>query len=195
YTRNHGGVKHPLADQTLDMVWLKVPNLEAYNRVAQQIESSVLFSNPAVRCETLSSGVVSALEGFRDLIWALRWLLTPAILATMTVIIANAISISVRERRSEIAVLKVLGFRPTQVLSMVLGEAMLIGSAGGLLSASITYGVVNKLLGSPEAFALYIPDQALWGGLAIGGLTALAGSLLPAWSACRVNVAEVFARV
>ena len=45
----------------------------------------------------------------------------------MALVIANAISISVRERRTEMAVLKVLGFRPGQILVLVLGEALLIG--------------------------------------------------------------------
>ena len=57
----------------------------------------------------------------------MRWLLVPAILVTMALVIANAISISVRERRTEMAVLKVLGFHPTQILLLVLGEALLIG--------------------------------------------------------------------
>jgi len=42
-------------------------------------------------------------------------------------------------------------------------------------------------------FDIY-PD-ALWWGLVFGVGTALAGSILPAWSACNVKVAEVFAKV
>ena len=44
----------------------------------------------------------------------------------MSLVIANAISISVRERRTEMAVLKVLGFA-LQILRLVLGEALLLG--------------------------------------------------------------------
>ena len=72
------------------------------------------------------------LEPFRDLIWGMRWLLAPACLATILLVIANAISISVRERRLELAVLKVLGFRPYQILILVLGESLLLGVGGGL---------------------------------------------------------------
>jgi putative ABC transport system permease protein len=52
-------------------------------------------------------------------------------------------------------------------------------------------------LSLPIAFfgVFYIPLAAIWWGAAVGVGTALAGSLLPAWTARRVRVADVFARV
>ena len=49
----------------------------------------------------------------------------------------------------------------------------------------------------PVAFFLKIDlfADALWWGFLLGGLTALAGSFLPAWSARTVRVSEVFAKV
>jgi putative ABC transport system permease protein len=193
YPRSHGGQKHPLADRSLNSVWLQVSDLPAYGRIAEQIEASGLFVNPAIKCETLSSGMSTWIEGYQDLFWAMRWLLAPSILATMTLVLANAISISVRERRTEMAVLKVLGYRPAQILTLVLGEALLIGTVSGFLSAAITYLVVNHAPHS-RAFNIWVPESALWWGPLAGGLTALAGSVVPAWSACKLRVSEVFAR-
>jgi putative ABC transport system permease protein len=124
----------------------------------------------------------------------------PAILVTLALVIANAISISVRERRTEMAVLKVLGFTPNQILLFVLGEALLIGCGSGLLSAWVTQFLINELVGGvalPIGFfsKFFIADAAPWWGLGIGALTALAGSALPAWSARSVKVSEVFAKV
>jgi putative ABC transport system permease protein len=179
---------------------LKLPDSNAFNRVAEQIENSPELSSPAVRCETMASGVSSMLEPFRDLIWGMRWLLAPACLATVLLVIANAISISVRERRLEMAVLKVLGFRPYQVMILVLGESLLLGVGAGFLSSGLTFVVINYGLGGisfPIGFfdRFFIPHAALWWGPAIGGLAALAGSLFPAWSARGVRVAEVFSKV
>ena len=69
--------------------------------------------------QTLSSALGSVRDVYRDLIWGLRWLLSPAILATMTLVLSNAVSISIRERRTEIAVLK--------VLAAYLGALLLLG--------------------------------------------------------------------
>ena len=191
---------HPLADKTLNLVWLRVPDSETFGRVAQQILSSPSYTNPAVKFETAASGVATFLDAYRDLIWGMRWLLAPAILLTLSLVISNAISISVRERQTELAVLKVLGFRPWQILTLVLGEALLIGILSGLFSALATYVVINYAIGGikfPIAFfgAFYIPAQAILWGFVVGLLTALIGSLIPAWTAQKVNVAEVFAKV
>jgi putative ABC transport system permease protein len=192
--------KHPQADRNLNLVWLKVPNTRAYNRIAYQIERSPYFTSPAVKCETASSGYASFLDSLRDLVWGVRWLLAPACLITLSLVIANAISISVRERRMELAVLKVLGFRPGQILLLVLGEALLLGAGAGFASSALTYGVINHVMGGlkfPVAFfdTFLIPRDALWWGPSVGGLAALLGSFLPAWSARNVKVAEVFSKV
>ena len=191
---------HPAAEKCLNLVWLKVPNKEAFDKVSQQILTSPAFTLPTVKVETASSGVASFLEAYRDLFWGMRYLLAPAALLTMSLVIANAISISVRERQKEFAVLKVLGFTPRHILIMVLGEALLIGCLAGIASAGGTYLIINKAMGGfkfPIAFfpSFMIPKGALWWGPTIGGGTALLGSVIPAWNACKVKVSEVFSRV
>jgi putative ABC transport system permease protein len=194
YARTHGGHNHPMAARTLNIVWLQVRNQEEFNHVSRQIEASPLLQAPPLKCETLSSGVANALEGFRDLIFGMRWLLSPALLATMTLILANAISISVRERRLELAVLKVLGFRPLQILLLVIGEAAMLGSAGGLAGVFITYVLLNEVVNRLVPNPIFVPVSMLGWGILLGAGAAVLGSALPAWSACRVRVTEVFAR-
>jgi putative ABC transport system permease protein len=191
---------HPLDNRRLNLIWLRVPDKASYARVAKVIEDSPYLSNPQVKVETASSGIGSWMEPYSDLLWGVKWLLVPAILGIMALVIANAISISVRERYQEIAVLKVLGFRPRQVLVLVLGESLLVGGLSGLLSASLAFGLINGLAGGvqfPVAFfpAFQIPLHAFWWGLATGFATAFVGSFMPAWSARSVKVSEVFSRV
>jgi putative ABC transport system permease protein len=198
--RGPDGGRHPLFDKRLNLVMLKVRDKETYGRLAEQIERSPFLAQPAVKVETASSGAAAFLQPYLDLIRGIRYLLVPALLVSMTLVIANAIGISVRERRTEIAVLKVLGFRPAQVLSLVLGEALLVGGSSGLASAALTYGVVNGLVGGiqfpvPYLPAVRVPLQALAWGLALGLDTALLGSFLPAWHAGRLKVSNVFATV
>jgi putative ABC transport system permease protein len=192
--------QHPMTDKSLGLVFLRVPNMSAYDRVAAQISSSPEFRTPAVKCETLSSGIASYMDSYKDLLFGLRWLLVPSLLVTISLVIANAISISVRERRVEMAVLKVLGFSPNQILMLVLSEALLIGCISGVASAAATWLLVNKLMDGLPLFMgffskFFIDDAAPWWGLAIGAATALIGSLLPAWSARSVKVSEVFSKV
>jgi putative ABC transport system permease protein len=194
------GQKHSLADKSLNLIWLRVPDTATFNKVAGQIQEPGKYTAPAVKCETASSGIASFLDAYRDLLWGMRNVLVPVLLVTMALVIAASISISVRERRTEMAVLKVLGFGPGQVMLLVLGEAVLIGAGSGLFSAGCSILIVNYYFGGfkfPIGFfpSFLIPVDALWWGLAIGGLASLAGSLVPSWSARQVKVAEVFAKI
>jgi putative ABC transport system permease protein len=192
--------KHPLADKTLNLVWLRVPDMKAFDQVTQQIMRSPLYSVPAVKCETASSGIAAFLDAYKDLLFIMEALLVPGAIGTLTLVMANAISINVRERRNEMAVMKVLGFQPRQILILVLGEALLLGGLAGVVSAGGTYLLIDVVLGGlkfPIAFfpAFFVPAQAWWWGLVIGAGTALAGSIAPAISACTVKPSEVFAKV
>lgn len=200
YPRTHAGKAHSMAGKSLNLVWVRVANNDDFSRVADQVAKSPLFGNPSVKLETASSGIAAFLDAYRDLIWGMRWLLSPAILVTLSLVISNSISISVRERRLELAVLKVLGFQPWQLLVLVLGEALLIGILAGLASAGGAYFLINDWLGGvkfPIAFipVFFIPSDAFWWGIGIGGCTALVGSIMPALSARKVRVSDVFSKV
>ncbi len=200
YPATHGGKPHPMMKGTLNLVWLRVPDRDAFQKVRTQVESSPLYSNPAVKCETAASGISTFMEAYRDLIFGMRYLLSPAIIVVLCLVIANAIGISVRERRTELAVLKVLGFSPWQLMILVLGEALLLGGGTSLLSALGTQFVINDLMGGlkfPIAFFstfMVSTDAVVW-GIAFSTGAAFLGSILPALSARNVKVSEVFSKV
>jgi putative ABC transport system permease protein len=194
------GKPHPLAEKTLNLVWVKVPSKDNFTKMAGQIDNSPMFATPPVKIETASSGVANFLAAYKDLLWILQWILAPSIIVTLAVVISNAISISVRERRKEMAVLKVIGFQPNQIMMLVLGEAILLGVVAGSISSIGTYFLVNNVIGGipfPIAFFSSFPvlDGALWWGAAIGFLTSFAGSILPAWSTRSIKVVDVFSKV
>jgi putative ABC transport system permease protein len=194
------GQRHPLAEKTLNYFWARFPEKEGFERYAEVVSRPGRFSSPSVKAEMGYAAVASFLEAWQTILSALRYLVAPGIVVTMIVIVANAISIGVRERQKEMAVLKVLGFRPWQILLLVLGEAVLLGALSGTIAAVGGWYIVNHVVGGiplPIAFfgRFRIADAALWWGPAVGALTALCGSFLPAWSARTVKVSEVFSKV
>lgn len=201
YPLSHAGKTHPMANKSLNLVWLRLPDQPTFQQVADQIMTNPAYKSPtAVKIETASSGIGTFLEAYRDLIWGMRWLLSPAIIITLSLVIAVSIFISVLERRMEFAILKVLGFRPWQILVLVVCEAVIVGGLSGLVSSGGTYLLINNVFGGlkfPIAFfpVFLISWQAWWWGPAIGVGTALAGSIIPAWQARNVRVAEVFSKI
>src|SRR5713101_6920387 len=194
-----GASRHPLESKRLNFVWLRVGNPEEFTQIGQQIESSSQFREPAVKCETFGSMVASFLDAYTGFIWFIKWILVPGSMVSMIMVIANAISLSVRERRKEIAVLKVLGFGPGIIMFLVLGEAILLGGGCGLITGGLTFEIFNTLMGGIRVFPGNPPYpvalDALWWGPMVGGGAALLGSILPAWTARTVKVAEVFAKI
>jgi putative ABC transport system permease protein len=200
YPAKNNRQPHPLADKSLNLVWLKFADRETFTRASSQMLKDPAFSNPAIKIETLASGVSTFLEAYRDILWGIRYLLAPTIVIVLATVIMNAISISVRERMKEFAVMKVLGFQPKHLLLFVLGEAILVGATSGTISAVGTFVLVNYYYGGlkfPIAFfgAFFIPTSALWWGPIVGTLAAFSGSIVPALQAQRVRVADVFSRI
>jgi putative ABC transport system permease protein len=181
-------------DGKVNLGWFQTKTASSAAEMAGIVEKYIAD----LKCETASSAVSRFLEPFKDLLFGVKYLLVPAIFVVMTVIVANAIGITVRERRQEIAVLKVLGFDSRQILFLVLGEGLLIGILAGTLGSTMTYVLVNSAgIKIPIGFfpVFYVPEEALtWGPLA-GGFTALVGALFPAWNARKVKVVDVFSKV
>jgi putative ABC transport system permease protein len=192
--------RHELDNRRLNLIWLRVRDKDAVPKVAAIIEGSPKFADRPLKCETASSGIASFLDAYRDLLWYMKWLVVPSMIISMILVISNVIAITVRERRTEMAVMKVLGFRPTQVQILVLGEAILVGGLSGLAAALWTIAIINWIIGGipfPIAFfpAFRIPLGAMAWGFGLGAGTGILGSFLPAWTARTVKVSEVFSKV
>jgi putative ABC transport system permease protein len=191
--------RKPILDRgRIDMFWVEVGKKDDFPQVVEQINTSPLFREPQVKCETFASLIANFLDSYSGFIWFIQWVLVPGCMFSMVLLIANAISLNVRERTKEMAILKVIGFRPVHLLGLVLGEALLLGAVSGLIAGGLICWIANTFfggitVGGSDPFP--VPWQAiLWGG-SVGGGTALIGSLLPAWTACSVRASQVFARV
>src|SRR3989475_6322320 len=77
------------------------------------------------------------------------------VLFTVVLIVASSVAMSARERTTQIAVIRALGFRRRQVLALVLSEAMVLALLGGLVgvlfSIPFTHMLVEGMKHSPVA--------------------------------------------
>jgi putative ABC transport system permease protein len=195
FQRQLQAVKSPFQGK-VDVGWLLVQSQDAATRVA----GAIMKYHPQLKVETLAAAMNRFLEPFKDLLLGVKYVLVPAIYLVMTLIVANAISITVRERQLELAVLKVMGFQGSQILTLVLGEGLLLGGVAGALGAWGTYGLVNLVMGGVKFqigfFPIFfVPKGALWWGPVAGASVALAGCAWPAWKARATKVVDVFSKV
>lgn len=119
-----------------------------------------------------------------------------AVCFTILLVTANTMSMAVRERRKEIAVLKTVGFGSGQVMGLILCEALVMGMLGGALGIGGTLWAIEVMNGAPGQTVLGIshlelrPAVALFGaGVAL--TLGLAAGFVPAWGAYRARVTEM----
>ena len=108
---------------------------------------------------------------------------------------ANTMAESVRERTSELAVLKTLGFSDGLVLALVLAESCAIAGVGGLLGLGLAAVIVPGIPTGNLLQALYVPKSSFVTGLAlVVGLGVVSG-IFPALRAMRLRIVDALRRV
>jgi putative ABC transport system permease protein len=127
-----------------------------------------------------------------------------AVAFTILLVTANTMSMAVRERRTEIGVLKTLGFSSAHVMGFVVGEALLLGVLGGALGVfgsqgllytlSHTPGIADLLAGIGLSGIELKPAVALL-GFFIAVVLGLFAGFVPAVSAYRARITDILRTV
>jgi putative ABC transport system permease protein len=108
---------------------------------------------------------------------------------------ANTMAESVRERTSELAVLKTLGFTDGRVLGLVLVESCVIAGTGGFLGLALSGFIVPRIPTGNLLQNLFVPTASLGLGVALVlGLGFVAG-IFPALRAMRLRIVDALRRV
>jgi putative ABC transport system permease protein len=123
-----------------------------------------------------------------------------AVCFTILLVTANTMSMALRERRTEIAVLKTLGFTSGQVMSLVVSEALVLGGLGGVLGIAGTYALLWVIDHATSGRWLGLTGLGLGLSVALFGfdaalVVAFAAGFMPAWGAYRARVTEMLRTV
>lgn len=123
-------------------------------------------------------------------------LILGAVFFTLLLVSGNTMSQSVRERISELAVLKTLGFTDLSVLGIVLSESILIMAIGGLLGMGIGWLLVQGMMEEMGAFlpGIFLSPAAIATGFAIMIGAGIVSGIFPALNAMRLTIIDALAR-
>ena len=113
---------------------------------------------------------------------------------TLLLVTGNTMAIAVRERMSELAILKAVGYSDRFVLRLVLAESLVIAGLGGVIGLWFARGAVERDL-TQGLILLYLPGSAVAAGVAFALGTGLLAGLLPAVSAMRLSVVDALRSV
>jgi putative ABC transport system permease protein len=186
----------PAVRGQMGSIWVKAKDAAAADRLPAQIDA--LFANSPWPTKTESEkafqmGFVSMLGNVKLLITSIGAIITVVIL----LVAGNTMAMAARERTTEIAVLRTLGFSPAGILGLVLGESAAIALSGGVLGlvlfAAMEPSVKRQLMGSPMAMlaaSMKVEPRVLFLGFGISVLVGLLAGIVPAVKAARRPIAQ-----
>ena len=197
-------INDTLPDQRKDHIGWVASTIDSASRggeISAAIDAK--FDDQDIQTRTMSERALNMefLGGASAILSALDFV-SLVILGIMMLILGNTIAMGVRERTREYGVLLALGFRPKHIATFVLGEGITIGLIGGGLGLLISYPIVEQGMGRwlEENMGAYFPYFSIPTGVALValGLAALlAGlaSVIPAYSASKLDVIDALRRL
>ncbi|MCX7886514.1 MAG: FtsX-like permease family protein [Verrucomicrobiae bacterium] len=179
------------------MFWVRAENKECIPELIQRIDEIFANSDAETKTETERAFVLE----FVSLIGNVKMLIgsiCSVIVFTMILVAASTMSMAIRERTREIAILKAIGYGNWQIFSLILAESFALAVAGGFLGCfgawfgtwwllqhfnitAISNGMFVKFEVTPHIVA---------GGMLIAALLGIISCIVPAYTSLRTSVAD-----
>jgi putative ABC transport system permease protein len=189
----------PNEQDRLTLIAAQIDDPSAGARLAQAIdihfdtENEQTFTQQDKALNTAIVGRFGAIMGAMNLVSLL-------VLGVVVLILGNTIAMSTREKTREFGTLRAIGFSPSHLAALVLGEAGALGLGGGTLGLLLAYpliqGPLSRYLEEEMGLSpLHVAAQDALLALSFGVLLALLGAGLPALRAARLEVTESLSHV
>lgn len=155
-----------------------------------------MFANTPYETETVPEKVFN--KAFIEQIDNLSLILGAVVFAAffiILVIVGNSMVLAIRERTSEIGVLKTLGFESGRIFRMVLAESLLLAVLSGALGLLASGALIGIIANAP----IQLPPIILTSGIMLEAfvimlLLGLVTGIIPAISALRLNIITALSR-
>ena len=141
-------------------IWIKADSAAAVERLIPQINTLFENSDRPVRAETekeFQTQFIGLLGNVKLLVNSLAVIIALVIL----LIAGNTMAMAARERITEIAVLRAIGYPKRTIFGLLLGESLLLALAGGLAGVLVFAAMLPRF----RAFLLYSPLAGFAAGM------------------------------
>jgi putative ABC transport system permease protein len=171
------------------IVEIKDPSQAAV--VSQEVDATFKNSLAETLTETEKAfqlGFVAMTEAILVAVQAVSFVVIVIIMAVM----ANTMAMTARERYSEYATLKALGFRNGFVALLVFSESVGIALAGGILGILITFPIANAFAVAMGTLfpVFFVSRETVLMQLGASLVIGVVAAAVPAWRAARVRIVD-----
>ena len=172
----------------------RVADVNRADAIAKQIDALSENSDHETKSQTEQAAMANWIKQSVNISLIVTSIMS-AVFFTLLLLTGNTMMQAVRERTSELAVLKTIGFSSNSVLGMVLAESVLLLLLGGLIGLALV-SVLTPIVAAASGGVLNLPrvgggSWALGVGLAL--VIGLVVGALPAMRAMRLNIVDALA--
>jgi putative ABC transport system permease protein len=173
------------------MIFIKCKNADFMPSISKKIDEKYRNSEFPTRTQTEEAFGKMFSDMLGDLQNAIYWI-GFAVVISLLLVAGNAMAIAMRERTSEVAILKAIGFSKGRVLFLVLTEAILVAGLGGALGSlgckalCDFVDVAKYTAGFLPVF--YVPWKIAIMGLGVSLFVGFASGVVPALLAANSSV-------
>jgi putative ABC transport system permease protein len=173
------------------MWWLKVKSAEDMPQVIQAVNAAFQNTSAEVRAESernFQLGFISMLGNIKTLIASI----STVVVFTLVLVTASTMSMAVRERFRELAILKALGFRRRELFVFILAESFGLAVAGAVLGigtayCAYTFGDIGKMTSGIFVSFEVTPRIMGWAAL-VAALLGIVSAVAPSLAVARMSV-------
>ncbi|HLQ66191.1 MAG TPA: FtsX-like permease family protein [Candidatus Limnocylindrales bacterium] len=176
--------------------WLRLHSASLAPAVSDRVDA--MFQNSPQPTKTETEKAFQA--GFLSMMGNVSMLLTilgSAIVFAIMLVTVNTMLMAARERTTEIAVLKTLGFSNRLILMLVGAEAVLLSLAGGIVGSAAAYVIFRNIdfTGGGMFANFRVLPETIGFGLLLAVFLGLLSGLVPAIQASRLQIAGALRKV
>ena len=177
---------------TLGTIMVKATSPEVGEKISKQIDEQFMNSSYATRSGPESMIAVEMAGEIADVELIVNSILL-SVFFTILLVSSNTLAQSIRERTSDIGVLKCLGYKDNIIFISVILEAVTICFSAvlmGLLVTALIIPAIEIMSGGLLEDTVSISLEIVLGGFLIGLLIALMSAVVPAYQALRLRVVD-----
>lgn len=180
---------------TVGWYYVHVSNPDRAEAISNEIDN--LFANSPYETvtETEKAWTAAFIRQFGN-IKVLLMSVGGVVFFTLLLITGSNMAMSIRERTSEIGIMKTLGFSGARILFMVLAESLIIALTGG--GIGLIMAKLFAMQGDPTGGflpAFFLSSRNIILGLTITVLIGLAAGIIPAVQSMRLRIVDALRRV
>ena len=183
----------PYVDNEVGWYISRVGDVRQADRVARAIDALSANSPNETRTMSEQAAMASQLKQMAD-VGLIVGSIMGAVFFTLLLLTGNTMAQAVRERTSELAVLKTIGFSSASVLGLVLAESVLLVLIGGVAGLGLAALVGAAVTASAAPINLPSIGLSSWLlGLALMAAIGLLVGALPALRGMRLDIVDALA--